>query len=432
VSPCFVLAAICGPAADPPPTAVQPTVELRLTSVDDGAAKLLEDELRRALSDRLLQDGYRVVPGGQAASVAIWVHLGPEGARVRAHGVEERVETIAAGDPEVVALEVLQLTTALVDEVRPLEPVDRPAVALQVEGRPVDPELRERLQVGLLERGYALTRTPGRADARLCVVAAGDQVQVHATAADRGCEAEAAGRRVAAAETVELRRVLLLDEAAAALDERARAGHATGEAATSERASAREAAEVASPAVSSPVTEPAPAERRDDARVPSLAITVHGGLVARSGGPDGAFGMRLRAGRQRGLGGGLELTVVPSSAAGLRVVESMPTALFDWTLGFGRRGIAGFGALAGVHVHAFRQAGPVGVRGLRLAPSFGTTVRLGILGRRGLVAFGGLRVGWSGGRWVHVLDGESTWERSRLLVGAELGVGWDFAWRPRA
>jgi hypothetical protein len=327
VSPCFVLAALYGSAAEPPPAVAQPTVELRLTSADDGQAKLLEDALRRALSDRLLQDGYRVVPGGQAASVAIWVHLGPEGARVRAQGLEERIETVAGGDPEVVVLEVLQLTTALVDEVRPLEPVDRPAVALQVEGRGADPELRERLQVGLLERGHALTRTPGSADARLCVVAAVDAVRVHATAGDRACEVGAAASRVVAAQSLELGRVLLLDEATAVLDERARELATTGAAtaANESTASSRAAEEAATEVpVPSPLREPARAEARDEApdeaRAPSVAITVHGGFVARVGGTDGAFGLRLRAGRRRGLGGGLELTVVPSAGESVRVV----------------------------------------------------------------------------------------------------------------
>jgi len=435
VSPCLVLAAICGPAAEPAAVqaaAVQPTVELRLTSVDEGSAKLLEQSLRRELSDRLLQDGYRVVPGGAAASVAIWVHLDRNGARVSAHGTEERVEVIEDGDPEVVALEVLQLTTALVDEVRPREPIERAAVVLQLDGAAMDPELRERLQVGLLERGYALTRTPMPTDPRLCVVADGGELRVHVTAGDRACEPQTLASSVAAAETVELRRVLLLDEATAAIDAWSRTKTASGELAPAEPTTTREPSED----LEAPVP-PARDQDREDAtaepeRTPSFAVMLHGGLVSRVGGADGAFGMRLRAGRQRGLGGGLELTVIPSSATGVHVVEALPTALFDWALGFRRHGIASFGAMAGLHVHRFRQDGPTGDRGVRLAPSLGTTVRLGYLGARGLVAFGGLRAGWSGGQWVHVLDGQPTWKRSALLVGLELGVGWDFPWRRRA
>jgi hypothetical protein len=59
-------------------------------------------------------------------------------------------------------------------------------------------------------------------------------------------------------------------------------------------------------------------------------------------------------------------------------------------------------------------------------------VRLAFLASRGLVAFGGLRAGWSGGQWIHVLDGEQTWKRSALLIGLELGAGWDFPLRRRA
>lgn len=411
---------------------MQATVELRVTSVDDGDAQRLEQSLRHALSDRLLQDGYRVVPGGTAASVGIWVHLDRAGARVSAHGEEERVEVIAAGDPEVVELEVLQLTTALVDEVRPLEPVARPAVALQIDGTVVDPELRERLQVGLLERGHALTRNPVPTDVRLCVAADGDELRVHATAGDRACDAEAPARRVAAAPTVDLRRGRLLDEATAAL---------AGWSPTATAAATTTPVEPAtigdpSPIVLAPRTSSAPVPARVEApaeeRPSSLAIDFHGGVVSRVGGLDGAFGLRLRAGRRRGLGGGLDLTVIPSAGAGTRVTEAMPTALLDWTLGFGRHGIAALGVVAGLHVHHFRQGGSTGDRGGRLAPSLGTTVRLGYLGTRGLLAFGGLRAGWSGGQWMHLLDGEITWERSALLVGLELGVGWDLQWRRRA
>src|SRR5262245_61440429 len=54
-----------------PPASTQTTVELRVTSVDDGDAKLLEQLLMRQLGDRLLEDGYRVVPAGDAASVRV-------------------------------------------------------------------------------------------------------------------------------------------------------------------------------------------------------------------------------------------------------------------------------------------------------------------------------------------------------------------------
>jgi hypothetical protein len=359
VNACLVLAAICGPAANPPAAAPEPpTVELRLTSGEDGDAKLLEESLRRQLSDRLLQDGYRVVSGGQTASVVVWVHLGPAGARVQTRGVQERVETIAAGDPEVVALEVLQLTIALVDE-------------------------------------------HARAEAAVAAVEA-------ATIAAAAVGAAAVGAAAVEAAAVE----------AAAVEDGARASSSAEELADAMRPLPARRLELAD----------APAEPRPS----SFTLTAQGGLAVRTGGADGAFGMGLRAGRRRGIGGGLELTVIPSAGAGVRVVESMPTALLDWRIGFGRHGIAAFAAFAGLHVHHYRQDGPAGARDVRLAPSLGTTVRLAFLGSRGLVAFGGLRAGWSGGRWVHVFDGEQTWERSALLVAIELGMGWDFPWGQRA
>ncbi|MCA9710645.1 MAG: hypothetical protein KDK70_32685, partial [Myxococcales bacterium] len=101
----------------------------------------------------------------------------------------------------------------------------------------------------------------------------------------------------------------------------------------------------------------------------------------------------------------------------------------DWRLAVREHGLASLGAWGGVHVHRFHQLGSAGRAGVRLAPSLGTTVRLGLLGRRGALASLGIRAGWSGGQWIHRYDGRTTWRRSAVLVGVELGLGWDVPWR---
>ncbi|HLT38449.1 MAG TPA: hypothetical protein VK034_19315 [Enhygromyxa sp.] len=186
------------------PPAEQSTVELRVTSVDDGEAKLLEQVLLRQLGDRLLEDGYRVVPAGEPANVRVWIHLGADEAIVETRGIGRSVERVADGDPQVMALELQQLTTALVDEVRPAQAQPRLAIAIELAGEADDPQLRERLQIGLLERGFALTRAPGSDDVRLCVIASGEGTFVHAVAGADACDRCApAGRgRPAAAEPV--------------------------------------------------------------------------------------------------------------------------------------------------------------------------------------------------------------------------------------
>lgn len=434
VNPCLVLAAICGSAASPPAHG-QTTVELRFTSVDDGDTKLLEQSLRRELSDRLLQDGYRLVPDGEVASVGVWVHLGPEGARVQTRGTSQRVETVATGDPKVVVLEVLQLTTALVDEVRPDTGSDQPAVVLDLSGQPHDPQLEERLQIGLLERGFALTRQSTGADRRLCIVAAGDDVTVHVTAGDRACGPSDVMTEVAFGETVEHSRALLLDGAASALDEWEDAQSALGSEPESVLPPPPERAEVSPDtpgAEPEPASEPEPAPEFAPTSISErrvvATLAAHGGALGRMAGIDGLIGLRLRVGRRRGIGGGLELSVVPSSVEDLRIVEVMPTAVFDWRLAFARRGFAALGAVAGVHVHDFRHRGIADSGGVRVAPSLGTTVRLALQSSQGIIVFGGLRAGWSGGQWVHVVDGVPVWKRSALMVGLEVGMGWDFPW----
>lgn len=397
--------------ADPP--APQRTVELRVTSVDEGEAKLLERLLMRQLGDRLLEDGYRVVPAGESANVRVWIHLGADGATLEARGIERRVETVADGDPQVMALELLQLTTALIDEVRPADAEPRTAIVIEVGGATIDPELRERLQIGLLERGFALTRTAGHDDLRLCVRAENDGVFVHAVDGAQMCESDEAALRVDAGASVEIGRELLLDRAAAALQQ-----YSAGP-------SAEPTLTVIEPVVeeASPEIEPAPAPAP---RPISLALSASGGMLGRAGGIDPLITAELRAGLRRGVGGGLALAVAPSRASDLRVIEYQPTATLDWRLGFARRGLAILAAFAGAHVHTYFYASSAADRGTRLGASVGASVRMAHLGDRGALLFGGVRAGWTGGRWIHLDQGQTSWRRSGVMVGLELGIGWDF------
>jgi hypothetical protein len=407
-----------------PPMSAQSTVELRVTSVDNGEAKLLEQLLMQQIGDRLLEDGYRVVPAGEAASVRVWIHLGVDEATIETRGVGHQVERIADGDPQVMVLELQQLTTALVDEVRPSDAQPRMAVMIDVMGEAGDPQLRERLQTGLLARGFALTRSPNEEDLRLCVAADADGVFVHAVAGREGCGANAAATRVGEGASVEIERALLLDEASASL-ERVMASRASFEpSVTIEQASDEELP----PVDTGPSTVP---EREYVVVSKPMSVTVDasGGVFGRAGGADPSVGVELRGGRRYGIGGGVGVAVVPSRAEALRVIEYVPTAIFDWRLRFAGRGLAILGVFAGAHVHSYTYENSSDERGSRVGPSVGASVRLGFLGSRGALLFGGLRAGWSGGRWIHLADGEPSWRRAGLVVGVELGAGWDFILR---
>jgi hypothetical protein len=417
------LAAASSLLCSEPPMPAQSTVELRVTSVDDGEAKLLEALLMQQLGDRLLEDGYRVVPAGETASVRVWIHLGADEATIETRGAGHEVERIPDGDPQVMALELQQLTTALVDEVRPTDAQPRTAIMIEVVGEVGDPQLRERLQTGLLARGFALTRSPTPEDVRLCVAAEGEGMFVHAVAGTEGCTAAGVATRVGEAANVEIARELLLDEASASL-ERFLAARSKPEAIV----------EREQPVDELPPVDPGPSAtpERMPAAEPkplSVAIAANGGVLGRVGGTDPAVAMQLRGGRQRGLGGGLSFAVVPSRAGPLRVIEYVPTAEFDWRVGFAGRGLATLGVFAGAHVHSFAYENAGNEAGTRVGASVGASVRLGYLGRRGALLFAGLRAGWSGGRWIHLADGEPSWRRSGLMVGLELGAGWDFVLR---
>jgi hypothetical protein len=400
--------------APPPP---QTSVELRVTSVDDGAAKLLEQALVQRLGARLLEDGYRVVPAGRAAGVRVWVHLEATGATIETRGATLRIETVPAGDPALVSLEVQQLTTALVDEVQPGPAEPQPAVAIELAGAPADLELRERLQRGLLARGFALTRRPGAEDRRLCVaVDEAGEARVHVVAGERSCGEEASAAVIPAGETVARGRELLLSGAAAALE-------AVVPAPVQWQGSSATMPPPA-PRAESSRSPPAESSESSDSREWTLTVAAHGGMLARTGGPvDGLVGLGVRVGRRRGLGGAIDCLVVPSRGEALRVVEVVPTAALDWRIGVGERGVVALGLFAGVHLHHYAQTG--GARDTLVGTSAGSTVRLGWLGRRGALLFAGLRAGWSGGRWVHIDDTDTSWRRSGLMLGLEAGVGWD-------
>ena len=420
----------------------QTTVELRVTSVDEGQAKLLEQALLRELGERLLEDGYRVVPVGRSANVRVWIHVGSEGATIdmvdtRDPSESHRTEIVAAGERELVSLEIQQLTSALIAEVPASEALATDAVALDLGGSARDPELRERLQSGLLARGFALTRRASEGDRRLCVERSDfGATRVRVVAGSQSCAAPSSTElEVAQGSSFEITSEMVIDEAAAALETWAESASTVELASSAVPASSVEPALETDEGVETSLPGPEASEWAEPGdlgrRAWSVTPSLHGGLLARSGGPDGWIGFGLRVGRQRGLGAGLELGVVPSKAVELRVIETMPTALFDYRVALRERGLVALGLFGGLHLHSYVQAGATGQRDTRVGASVGTTARVAYLARRGPLLFAGVRAGWSGGGWVHLHQGSPSWQRSALLVGFEVGAGWDFAWRAR-
>lgn len=414
-----------------PPTPAR-SVELRVSAVDEGEALLLEQSLERELGDRLLEDGHRLVPAGAAASVQVWIHVDREVTTIEVRGRERRLEPVPSGPRELVGLEIQQLTSALVDDVGAAERVDERdaspeprALILELVGRD-DAAMRGALQSGLLARGHALARVPVPGDLRVCVELDGERGEGALTIVDAALPCPAptpAGAAPATALPPERVRERLLDRTQALLDAREPPPPASAPLHDDD------AVQASPPA---PTPTPTPSRPRPNAKH-SLALAAHAGAVARSGGPiDPVFGAGLRAGRRLGIGGGLEASVVPSRATDLRVVETMAQGVLDGRIALGRRGavegVVMLGVLAGVHIHHYRQTVVGGNQATLAAPSVATVARAALL-RGGLLVFGGLRAGWSGGRWVHLGGGKASWRRSASFVGLELGVGWDWAWR---
>lgn len=408
-----------------PPTPAR-SVELRVSAVDEGEALLLEQSLERELGDRLLEDGHRLVPAGAAASVQVWIHVDREVTTIEVRGRERRIEPVPSGSRELVALEIQQLTSALVDEVGTAEPdaaAEPRALILELVGRH-DAAMRGALQSGLLARGHALARVPEPGDLRVCVELDGERGAGAVTIVDATLPCPAptpAGTTPATALPPERVRERLLDRTQALLDAREPPPPASAPLHDDPTVQA-----------SAPAPTPTPSPPRPNAKH-SLALAAHAGAIARSGGPiDPLFGAGLRAGRRLGIGGGLEASVVPSRATDLRVIETMAHGVLDGRIALGRRGavegLVMLGVLAGVHVHHYRQTVSGGSQATLAAPSVATVARAALL-RGGLLVFGGLRAGWSGGRWVHLGGAKASWRRSASFVGLELGVGWDWAWR---
>ncbi|MEZ4453276.1 MAG: hypothetical protein R3B09_27685 [Nannocystaceae bacterium] len=410
-------------ALAPATAAPQTSVELRLAV--DGGDPTLTAALRRRLGDRLLEDGYRLVPEGSAADVRVRVEWREDGATIEADGAARRSGRIARADLEVALLEVQHLASALVDDVRPTRPGGRAALAVDGTGAPLDPGLRERLQAELLSGGVAITRAPGPDDRRVCVDEGAARTTFALGPGDRACDS-AGPPIVVDGGDVASRREHLAAAVLAALA--APAGSTAGSDETPDPTEAPPAGssdpEPRRPEAVTPPPEPAIAPK--DRRL-SAAIVAHGGLAARNDAPDPLVRAELRVGRRRGLGGSIDVGLIPSRAPGLRILDVVPTAALDWRLGFRERGVVALGAFAGVHVHTWRGEGDDA--GRRVGPSVGVAAGFGAIGRRGPLFFGGVRAGWSGRGWTHTTGGAALWRRGPLLVALTLGVGWDLGGR---
>lgn len=333
-----LLLALCALLAPPAPSGLEaPTeaisVDVQLQAGDDEASQQLEQRLRSRLSERLLEDGYQLVPAGSAAEVEVEIRIGPEAVQIEARGAGQRSETVAPGDPALVALEIQQLTAALIDEV-----------------------------------GGAARHKP------------------EAVRVELRLEQEAPDPLPTAPEKAQQAEALPAPTLPASVDE-------------------------------TPTPTHAPAA--------VLSLAAQTGVLVRVEASDPSFGALLRAGRTRGLGGRLELSVVPSRAKGVRVLDSLVTGGLDGRLGFGRRGVVTLAARAGAHIHRYVQTSGVGGQGVRVGPSVGALAQLAYLGPRGLLIGGGVHGGWSGGNWAHVLDSEVTWQRRPLYLGLGLSLGYE-------
>lgn len=114
------------------------------------------------------------------------------------------------------------------------------------------------------------------------------------------------------------------------------------------------------------VTEPVALRRRGvhplHGSRPEFRLGVEAGLVVRRR-PDAAVRATMRAGSSPGLGGRLDVAVIPSAAESVQVLDTILGAGVDVDLALGRRFMLTLAGVLGARIHSFRHGSGRGAQG---------------------------------------------------------------------
>ena len=389
-------------------------------SVDAEPADAARDELRRFVALRVLQEGYDVTADRERADARVHVRVREEGTEVSVQGATAtRSFAVEPGPAALQRLEVLHRTLIGIEAVAQPDPeaIREPGLSLSL-SEPSDQAepLMAAMVAAALADGRRVTTDAHPDDTLVCITPRGELAEIAIGPAVDGC---------APATAV----VSLTDDV---------------------DASARDVVQQSqAPALVLPEPSPPPAEPRadpivEDASVPppdvglrrddevplqgppraGLRLGMEGGIVARAPTVDATVRTRVRAGAYDGVGGRLELAVIPSSNANIRVVDTILAVGPDWQHRLGKRGGVHLAATVGADIHTYAidswSAADVSwVCGLPLSASVAlrgdTRMHLSVLPEVTGVAT------------THDVNGDEIWRRSAWRIGA--AVGFSYGWR---
>lgn len=371
--------------------------------------------LRSWLSVRLLQEGYDVGPSPARADVHVSVRLRPGGTHVHARGAKgHRTWAVEQGPTSVQRLEVLHRAVLGVDAVADDVPLPRgPALAVTFSDH-VDEAMLGALVGAAAERGITVAAAPEPGDVLACVAVRGDLAEIGLGPAEDGCAP--ASMVVSRSVAVDLVAHDVIAEVAPTLAP-PELSAADDEIRLPPAPEVREAppAPTTLEDIGDPVAMQGPP--RAEAR-----FGVDGGIAVRRA-VDAMMRAFVRLGKYEGFGGRLELSVIPSGATSVRVVDTVLMVGPDWQIDLHPRVRLHLGAIVGTDVQTYSIAD---TRAADVGWSAGIPVELSIGLRRDTRLHIATIAGMSGVARSHSLGDDIHWERAPWRVGVALGFshGW--------
>ncbi len=397
-------------ALGPAPVYVE-TVPGPVEGTEAGATRSLRDQLML----RLLEEGYPLAPSAEHATRTLRVEPAADGIRVQARGQDTRTFEVATGP--VLPLEAVHRAMEALDEVTPRpEPTGAPPsrVAVHVEGD--EPEaLRRTLVHELLARRSEVVPFDAAPELVLCARAHDGALSLsratHAAACEGPLRPDA---HEVALDRAEPDPVALEASLDALLDDGADAP-----------APAR--VEVGPLAATPTAGLTARRDPPDDGRGVAVRLGARTGIYGRLSAADAAVGTSLRVGGEPGLGGVVDVLMVPTSAPDISIFETSVGGGLGYALALSRTVSLHLQGLGGVQVHRFRQRGAD--PGVRVDWTAELPVGVSLRVARGLQIDLMVRAGRSGRAREHRVDDVVVWSRSAWRIGGSVGLS--YGWRPR-
>ncbi len=391
-------------------------------SVDTEPADAAHDELRRFVALRVLQEGYDLTADRERADARVLVRVRDEGTEIQVQGAAAtRSFAVEPGPAALQRLEVLHRALIGIEAVARVEPdAERdPGVSLSL-SEPSDraESLMAAVVAAALADGRRVTTDAHPDDTLVCITPRGDLAEVAVGPAVDGCAPATAVVSLQDDVDASARDVMQQTQASSWILPEPPEGKESFEAQPE-------------PPPEAPAVVPVEATLRRDEEVPlqgparaGLRLGMEGGIVARAPTVDASFRARVRAGAYDGMGGRLELGVIPSSNEKIQVVDTVLAVGPDWQHRIGKRGGVHVAATLGADIHTYAvdswSAADVSwVCGLPVAASVElrgeTRMHLSVLPEV------------SGVATSHAVNDGEVWRRSAWRIGA--AVGFSYGWR---